>query len=201
MKHGTDVNKRENIMSKVILECKELDVQQYIDAIPNLDLRGMATLFRAIKDKRAVVSKYDRDLKAIEDFVSEAMGNKLSEEQLTRATFDGIGTVQSSTNIRVSIGDSEKFYSFVLSEINKYQEELGTPTAGFGYLGKSVTQAAMRDLLETRAKESLEDNPYGPATLEAGLSYEEQLMLRMQEEADLVGVKLYEDTKTTVVKR
>lgn len=187
-------------MSEALFTAKEINVEEFLQKVEGLPLRGKAELFRGIKAKRSVVSDYDKSLKKIEDSLATMMGEELAATGTKRATFEGVGTVYTKTDIKVSVEDIDKFYEFVFEEAVKSKEEFDTPTAGFTYLTKSPSQRQVKEMLEERAKQSLEESPYGAGSLEYGMSYDEQLLARTKEEASALGLKIYEDVKTSVIK-
>ena len=181
-------------MAQIVLN--PIDVEEIKESFQSMDLRGLSMAFRSLKTAMDPVNDHLKSLKELEKELQYLIAEKLEESGTTRATFDGVGTVFSSTTTRYSIADDEKFYNFVLEEMEKG----GDPTMGFSYLTRSVRKAAAEELLLELAEESLREDPFPVGSLEANLPHEDQLNLRMDSIAESKGIRVYRETKATVRK-
>lgn len=186
-------------MSEVLFEVKDVDVESTLEQVVSLSIEDKAKLYRAIKAKRSQISSYTDKLKKIEDGLANLMQEFLESQGFRNVSVEGVGRIQMRTDTKTNVADDETFYKFILERINEAMDNYGSPIPGFSFLGKTPSKQ-VREYLEEQAKESLLENPYGAGSLEAGLPYEEQVLARMEEEAAKIGIKVYQDTKTSVVK-
>lgn len=180
---------------------RTVDVPNIIAAVEGFSMRDKSEIYMTLRDRRSKVEAYSKALKQVLDAIGEQLLAQLKETGTTRATFEGVGTVHSTTTLKFNVEDTAKFQSFMLKQIDSSIESVGTPELGFTYMTKSVASRPIRDHLEELAQASLAQNPYAPGSLESGLPQEEQILLRMGEEAAQIGIGIFKDEKASVVLR